>query len=429
MKPRNPEIMGYWCSWRTIWDRRGEDEYFRTDSTFGAFQNYRFFRLVKGQEIISSHPEGHHCGSAPVMPPENVKWINIRVKHMGYDTHEQRMRKFEFYQENDHFKNARDIGNDDYSHLIDLNVQLEKWIPNNGISVIMMIKNEEEHILGCLENLEPIADEFIIIDTGSEDKTIDIVKCFAKFTAVPVKLIHYPWPEVYSIPRNLAKLHASQRWVMFMDADERFEPEDLIKIFNTSEGEADLALFHVVNYLKKTYPGEKPVYASTESARLFRNIPELYFTGIIHETIDDAYNALSLRRKITIARPKVVLHHYGYIKNQDRLKEKLQNYSIYNERQIEITDGKDPRPYFNLALHYFSDGDKKKTLEYLRKALELNPDFWHGNSQMAAMNLQSAKEFLSRTIETIPPEHPYKLEAQTILRFLEEHSVGPVKVT
>ncbi len=431
MAPRNPEIFGYSYQWRTIWSKIDGEEYYRKDSTFGQFMNYRFFRLIPGQVITSKHPEGHHCGSAPYIAIDNIAWANFRVKHLGYDTHEQRMLKYKFYQENDHFKNARDIGHEDYSHLVDINVILERYKKDAGVSLVSMIKNEEDQIIPFLENIEPLVDEIIIADTGSTDKTLELIEKFARYSRVPVKVFSFPWCDNYSAPRNYAKSKATQPWILMMDADERFEHEDLEKIFRITETEADIVVFHVINYLKKTLPGQKPIYASTEAARLFRNKPELYWTGLIHETIDDAMGAFINKIGLNVVKSDVLLHHSGYLRGKERVNRKLEYYVRLNDKQIEITEGKDPRPYFNLALHYLNNEDNKndrKALECFQKCLEINPKFWHANQQMAALNLKSGKEFLARTIETTPDGHPFKKEAMQMLEFLDAHSTGTIKV-
>lgn len=427
MRPRNPETLAYSYRWRTIWERRNGEEYFRADSTFGGFTNYRFFRLIKGQEITSYHPEGHHCGSAPVIAQENIAWSNIRVKHLGYDTSEQRQKKYEFYEANDHFKSAKDIGNEDYSHLIDRNVELEKYRENLGISCIMMIRDEEEDILTCLEHLECVVDEFVIVDTGSKDNTIQLISHFAKHSTVPVKLFHLPWCDNYSIPRNFAKSKATQPWILMMDADERFDGADLDRIYKMIETDADAVIFHVLNYMKKTLPGEPPVYASTESVRLYRNLPEFYYTGIIHETIDDSMAMLHARKTLNVAKAPFPLHHKGYLKGRTKVEGKMQYYERLNKEQIDITEGKDPRPYFNLALHYISSDKERDALLMFQKSLTVNPNFWHSHQQMAALNIKSAKMFLQNVIDSIPPMHPFKKEAQEVLDYLNKKSFGVIK--
>ena len=429
MNPQNPEIFGYWCQWRTIWKKELGVEYYRTDSVFGRFSNYRFFKLMKDQEISSKHPEGHHCGSAPLMAPENLRWCNIRVKHLGYDTPEQRQKKFDFYQTNDNFKTRQDIGNEDYSHLIDMNVMVDKYIENNGISLVMMVKNEEDMIRDCLEHVQHVVDEYVIVDTGSTDKTIDIINKFAEHSSVPVKLLHYPWCDNYSIPRNFGKDNASQRWILHLDADERIKYEDLKMLFEVTEHSFDIGVVSVANYLERTTtPGQKPKIAPTQAIRLFRNIPEFFYTGVIHETIGDSMIAYSLRNKVRKGVVPFILHHYGYLRGKERIKDKMEYYEKLNNHQLELTDGTDPRPYYNLALHYSQVDDNVKCLEYLQKALKINPNFWHASQHLYSMNLDSAKTFARNVLNSAPADHPVRQSIGPMLEYLEKNHVGNVKV-
>ena len=431
MNPRNPETLTYWCTWRTIWETRMGKEFYRKDSTFGSFANYRFFRLIPGMEITSTHPEGHHCGSAPSLSPENQCYSNIRVKHLGYDTPEQRQKKFEFYQANDNFKSKADIGYDDYHHLISPNPVLEEYHADNGISLVMMVKDEERRILACLEQVQNTVDEYIIVDTGSTDRTVEIVKEFSEYCPVPVKLLHLPWCDQYSIPRNFGKRHATQRWILHLDADERFAQQDVQFLCTLSETDRDIYLFHVLNYMEKraVTAGQLPKHASTESIRLYRNIPEFYYTGVLHETLDDALSALGRKRKVKAERPVFPLHHYGYLKEKKDVLKKFDYYEKLNLNQIEITEEKDPRPYFNLAMHYLNDKKEEKALKMFQRSLELAPRFWHASQQMAALNMKSAKVFLSNTINTIPSNHPFKGQAEKLLVFLNENTFGFCEVS
>ena len=429
INPYDPEILAYWCQWRTIWSRQMGKEYYRTDDTFGGFSNYRLWKLIPGQEIVHEHIEGHHCGSAPMIAPGNIKWSKVRVKHLGYDTPEQRQTKFEFYQANDHFKTKKDIGHDDYSHLIDINVSLEEYRENNGLSLVMMVKNEEDMILGCLENIEPLVDEIVIVDTGSTDRTKSIIQNFAVRTTVPVKLLDYPWEDNYSTPRNFGKRHATKEWILVMDADERFEFGDMNELFRMTEMQADGFIFHVLNYIEPHLDHTKPPKCvSSENLRLFRNIPEFFYTGIIHETLDDASSALARKRRAKIFRCRIPLHHHGYLKSKEKVQAKLAYYETLNNKQVDVTEGKDPRPYFNLAMHYLQEDKRMEALQAFTTALKINPDFWHASQQMAALNISSAKDFLRNMIVTMPVAHPFKTQAEEILRYLDERTFGFAKV-
>ena len=424
MSPRNPEIFGYWSQWKTLW----KGDYYRADSTFGQFSNYRFWRLLPNQEIKSDHPQGHHCSSAPQIPEENLVWSNIRVKHLGYQTEEERQKKYEFYTENDWFPTQRDIGFKDYKHLIDRDVKLLKYNPNQGISLNAIFRNEEEGMFKFLEHVEPIVDEMVLVDTGSTDKSRKIIEKFAETSPVPIKIFNYEWCGNFSKVRNFAKSKATKPWILFMDIDERWREQEKRKLFSFIDSEVDAYLFDVVNFLEPPQAGKKDVYASTQSVRLFKNTPELFFTGLVHETLDDAISLGGSRDRLRLGRADMPLLHYGYLKDPATLNKKFKSYIEINKKQIEITDGKDARPYFNLALHFLQDNDIVKAKEYLAKAIEINPYFWQAISELASISIKEGQENFQRLNQILAPEHPFRELNLKYLKFLGENPFGHRRV-
>jgi len=85
------------------------------------------------------------------------------------------------------------------------------------LSVVIITKNEEKNIQACLETVK-WADEIVIVDSLSTDKTIEIAKRYTNkiFTRLFTN---------YSDQRNFADRQASHRWILAMDADERVTPE------------------------------------------------------------------------------------------------------------------------------------------------------------------------------------------------------------
>lgn len=93
------------------------------------------------------------------------------------------------------------------------------------ISAIILTKNEEKNIEECLKTLG-WAEEILVIDDNSEDRTVEIAK---KYKA---RVITHPLNDNFSAQRNFALEKAKGEWVFFIDADERVSPTLRTEILN-----------------------------------------------------------------------------------------------------------------------------------------------------------------------------------------------------
>lgn len=82
-----------------------------------------------------------------------------------------------------------------------------------NLSVIVIAKNEEERIAKCLKSVS-FADEIIVVDDGSIDKTVDIAKKYG------ARVIEKSGGN-FSDRRNLGAKEANGKWLLYVDADER----------------------------------------------------------------------------------------------------------------------------------------------------------------------------------------------------------------
>lgn len=89
------------------------------------------------------------------------------------------------------------------------------------LSVCMIVRDEEKVLSRCLESLRSEADELIIVDTGSRDKTAEIAR---KYTD---RVYFFPWIDDFSAARNFAFSKASGDYLMWLDADDVI-PENMI---------------------------------------------------------------------------------------------------------------------------------------------------------------------------------------------------------
>lgn len=85
-----------------------------------------------------------------------------------------------------------------------------------SLAVIIITKDEERNIAACLESVQ-WADERIVVDAESRDRTVEVAKRLA--AQVHVR----PWPG-YGPQKNFGMDHARAEWILIVDADERITP-------------------------------------------------------------------------------------------------------------------------------------------------------------------------------------------------------------
>ena len=87
------------------------------------------------------------------------------------------------------------------------------------ISVVLATFNEEKNLAACLESVKDLAQEIIIVDGTSKDRTVEIAKSFGAKVLVTTN------PPIFHINKQKAIDMATKDWVLQLDADERVSPE------------------------------------------------------------------------------------------------------------------------------------------------------------------------------------------------------------
>ena len=113
----------------------------------------------------------------------------------------------------------------------------------NKISITVITKNEEKNISDCLKSVQ-WADEIIVVDSESTDRTFELAKQFTD------KIFIRKW-EGYVPQKRYALSLASNEWVLSLDADERVTPELKEEILNLSPGEYSSFRIRRKNFLMK----------------------------------------------------------------------------------------------------------------------------------------------------------------------------------
>ncbi|WP_284313428.1 tetratricopeptide repeat-containing glycosyltransferase family 2 protein [Labrys miyagiensis] len=168
----------------------------------------------------------------------------------------------------------------------------------------MIARDEAVFLPGCLESIRPAVDEIIVVDTGSSDETREIARSWGAV------VIDHRWNDDFAAARNVALDAALGEWLLYVDADERLVSSHQTRILDCFDATSALAAF--VQFKPKSG------YTRYREPRLFRNRPDLRFTGPIHETIVPALDVIMAQEPLGIVSSPIRLDHLGYDGDQSR---------------------------------------------------------------------------------------------------------------
>ena len=225
------------------------------------------------------------------------------------------------------------------------------------LSLCMIVKNEEKYLHDCLQSVCDIVDQIVIVDTGSEDKTIEIAKEFG------AEIHHFDWVDDFSAARNESIKQATSEWILWLDADERLESLSKNEIQKILKPESKPVIYKV--QIKSIVNDGENVRLSS-AHRLFTNKKGLHFTGKIHEQISISAAKLGAEER----QSNLILEHLGYDldaegqKKKDRRNLKLLKKSVQEDPQNAYA-------HFTLAQQYGLLKEWNKALKHYEIAERL----------------------------------------------------------
>lgn len=168
------------------------------------------------------------------------------------------------------------------------------------LSACLIVKDEALTIRKCLESLVGVADEVIVLDTGSRDDTPEHAR------ELGARVYEYAWKQDFADARNESMKYAHGRYILFIDADEYLDADEKARIRPFLEGtDAEGVLIQVQNYVGHVYALQAASLVSV--VRIFKR--GYQFTGAIHEQITAAVMASGK----PLAHLDLTFHHLGYL--------------------------------------------------------------------------------------------------------------------
>jgi glycosyltransferase involved in cell wall biosynthesis/thioredoxin-like negative regulator of GroEL len=223
------------------------------------------------------------------------------------------------------------------------------------LSVCLIAKNEERFIDGCLQSIRGLADQLILVDTGSTDRTVEIARNHGAE-------VHFrAWDNDFSAARNAALLHARGDWVLILDADEEVSPTHHAAL------RALLTRPNVIAYRLPLVDVGREADGVSQVPRLFRNAPQQFYVSRIHEQV---YASLELNREKWLMENlfgDAQLIHHGYqaevVKSRDKVQRNIRLLEQANEEYPN-----DVNLLMNLGLELWRSGQNGYGIDYYQQA-------------------------------------------------------------
>lgn len=215
-----------------------------------------------------------------------------------------------------------------------------------SISLCMIVKNESKVIGRCLDSVKDIADEIIIVDTGSTDNTKSIIKRYTD------NIVDFEWIDDFSTARNVSFSHATMEYILWLDADDVLLKPDQQKFLElkhtlTPTVEVVSMPYHL------SFDADGHVISTVRRNRLVRRDKMFRWHGAVHEYL--AVNGCIVNSDIAISH--LTLEH-----------DSNRNLRMY-ERRIAAGETFTPRDLFYYANECFDHQRYKRAIKYYRKFL------------------------------------------------------------
>ncbi len=227
------------------------------------------------------------------------------------------------------------------------------------ISLCMIVKDEEVTIRRCLLSVKDVVDEIIIVDTGSNDKTVEYAK------SLGAKVYNFEWVDDFSKARNYSFSKATKDYIFWLDADDILKESDIDKFkelkLNLAKEDIDSV---IMNYILEVNEYGEATF-SLKRNRLVKRSNNFKWIGAVHEYLDVKGNIIQSDINIIHKKEK---------------KYTPRNLKIYGKM---LADNKDfsPREIFYFANELYDNLRYEEAINYYKKFLSCKKNYLEDNIQ------------------------------------------------
>ncbi len=257
------------------------------------------------------------------------------------------------------------------------------------ISLVALVRDEASDLRRLLSWHEPLYDEAVIVDTGSEDGSPGIA------AALGARLTHFRWCDDFSAARNHGLQCARGRWILVLDCDEVLDPADFARVRELCAGDFAAWQFNQRNYCGRLddpqwvplgaadgplVPRRAEGYVDAATCRLFPRLPGVKYEGRVHELPNRSLGRLG----VPTVRAAILVHHFGHLVGPER--EEIKNTRYGNLLRRKLKDHpRDPVARYELAVQLVTEGRTELARRLLARTIGEAPE--HDATHRARMLL------------------------------------------
>jgi hypothetical protein len=173
------------------------------------------------------------------------------------------------------------------------------------LSVCLLTRNEENNIARAIRSVRGVADQVVVADTGSSDRTVQIA------ADLGVKVCQVAWQEDFAAARDFALSQATADWILWLNPDEELPPISQPVVRDCLAREDVFGYYVFVHELVKAdQPG---TFSETTQLRLFRRRPQLRSIGRLHPSFVPPLEELAKQEGKQVTLSEIRLQRHAYL--------------------------------------------------------------------------------------------------------------------
>ncbi len=174
-----------------------------------------------------------------------------------------------------------------------------------SLSVCLITRNEQSNLPRVLQSVAGVADQVIVVDTGSTDQTVSVARQHGATVS------EFAWDDDFAAARNGALDRATGDWILWLNPDEELLPESR-PLVREALGHAEALAYQVV-VQELRQPDRLDFPTEMFQTRLFRRRPELRFDGRVHPQFRPAVEEIARREGKQVYASAITVRHFAYL--------------------------------------------------------------------------------------------------------------------